>query len=72
MVQSAQEFLPLQQVLAALEGGVHLAVVAGELRQTEEQAAIGHAAQQATRHVCTDDREEEEGEVQLVDFQFEF
>lgn len=52
VVQGTQQFLPLQQVLAALQGGVDLAVVAGELRQAEEGGgALRGAAQKTTGQV---------------------
>lgn len=58
VVQSAQKLLPLQQVLAALQGGVHLAVVAGELRQRDDgAAAVRGGAQQSAGQIWTDRRE---------------
>lgn len=58
VVQCAQQLLALQQVLTALQGGVDLAVVAGELWQGEERVgAIWGAAQQTTGQIWASERE---------------
>lgn len=48
MVQSSQQLLPLQQELAALQWGVDLAVVTGELWQAEERAGVFRCGAQQT------------------------